>query len=73
MTVNTSAASPGAPVQVVAEQPVIQPLAGFIPWATPTLSIPLGADAQIQRVPDSCVALLGGVNHGVNLRAGADI
>jgi hypothetical protein len=73
MTVISNITSPGFPTQVVAESPVRAPLAGDIAWATPTLAIPLGFDAQVRPVPASCVELLGGVNHGVNSQAGRDI
>jgi hypothetical protein len=64
MTVNTSIASPGAPVQVVAESPVRAPLAGGIPWTTPGApavgSIPLGFAAQVVTVPRAFVEAVGG-------------
>ncbi len=60
MTIITNESAPGAPTQVVAESPVRAPLAGFIPWSTPTLSIPIGADAQIVTVPDALVDAAGG-------------
>jgi hypothetical protein len=70
-------ASPGAPVQVVAESPVRAPLSGGIPWTTPGApaigSIPLGADAQIVSVTLARQEFAGGKNHGVNSRAGTDI
>ena len=73
MTVISNPSAPGAPSQVVAEQPVRAPLAGNIPWATPTLAIPIGADAQIRPVGAAMVELLGGRNTGTNPRAGRDI
>jgi hypothetical protein len=60
MTILTSPASPGAPQQVVAESPVRAPLAGFIPWSTPTLSIPIGNEAQIRTVSNAAVEHAGG-------------
>ena len=63
MTTITNIASPGAPVQVVAEQPVRAPLDGFTPWATPGApavgSLPIGFAEQVVRIPDSVVDLLG--------------
>ena len=59
MTVISNIASPGAPTHVVAESPVRQPLAGDIAWSTPTLAVPIGADAQIQRVPNAVVDRVG--------------
>jgi hypothetical protein len=69
----TNIASPGRPTPVTAESPVRAPLAGFIPWTTPTLEIPLGFDAQVRPINASVVDLLGGKNNGVNSRAGTDI
>jgi hypothetical protein len=66
-------ASPGHPTIIVSESPVRAPLAGFIPWTTPTLEIPLGFDAQVVRVPLATQEFLGGKNHGSNPRAGTDI
>jgi hypothetical protein len=73
MTAVSNPSAPGAPVQVVAEQPVRAPLDGFTPWATPTLAIPLGADAQVRPVSAAMQEFAGGKNYGVNSRAGADI
>jgi hypothetical protein len=53
-------ASPGAPSQVVAEQPVRAPLASNIPWSTPTFSIPLGNVPQIRTVSNAAVDQAGG-------------
>jgi hypothetical protein len=60
MTTNTSIASPGSPTQVVAENPIRAPLAGNIVWSTPTLSVPLGADAQVRPVSPAFVDATGG-------------
>jgi hypothetical protein len=60
MTTNTSPASPGSPVQIVAESRIRAPLAGNIPWATPTLSIPIGNVAQIVTVPNATIDATGG-------------
>ena len=73
MTSDTNIASPGRPTVVTAEQPVRAPLAGNIAWTTPTLAIPIGADAQIRPVGAAMVELLGGRNTGTNPRAGRDI
>jgi hypothetical protein len=59
MTSISNPSAHGTATPVTAEQPVRAPLDGFTPWVTPTLSIPLGADAQIQRVPDAVVDFLG--------------
>jgi hypothetical protein len=69
----TNPASPGRPTPVTAEQPVRAPLAGFIPWTTPTLEIPLGFDAQVRPINASVVDLLGGKNHGNRTNDGRDI
>jgi hypothetical protein len=50
----------GTATTVVSEQPVRAPLAGNIPGSTPTLSVPIGHDAQVVRVPDSFAAATGG-------------
>ena len=77
MTTISNPASPGYPQQIVAEQPVRAPLAGNIPWTTPGApavgSLPLGFDAQVVTVPLARQEFAGGVNHGVNSRAGRDI
>jgi hypothetical protein len=59
MTTNHSPASPGSATVIVSESPIRNPLAGAI-WTTPTLSIPLSADAQIVRVPNARVDQAGG-------------
>jgi hypothetical protein len=53
-------AATGSAKIIVAESPVRAPLLGFIPWSTPTLSIPIGNDAQIRTVPQATVDSVGG-------------
>ena len=63
MTVISNPSAPGAPSQVVAEQPVRAPLDGFTPWTTPGApavgSLPIGFDQQVQTVPNAVVDFLG--------------
>jgi hypothetical protein len=64
MTVITNRASPGAPSQNFAEQPVRNPLAGGIPFRShatnPALTGPIGTDAQIRTIPTAIVDAAGG-------------
>jgi hypothetical protein len=73
MTVITNPASPGRPTQVVAEQPVRQPLAGGIPftnhttnpavagWPVSRPGWPVSAnDAHVVSVPHAIVDSAGG-------------
>ena len=58
-------ASPGHPSQLVAEQPVRNPLAGGIPFRSHATNpavggIPIGADAQIRTIPQAVVDAAGG-------------
>jgi hypothetical protein len=74
MTVISNPSAPGAPVQVVAESPVRQPLAGDIARSrhdAPAIGgIPIGNVAQIVSVPNSVVDFLG---QPMNRRTGRDI
>jgi hypothetical protein len=70
MTKITNPASPGAPVQIVAEQPIRAPLAGGIPWANhsqhPAVVGPTDRagwpphDQHVRKVPDALVDRTGG-------------
>jgi hypothetical protein len=60
-------ASPGYPIQVVAQSVVRAPLAGNIPWTTPGApavgSIPITFATQVVTVPHSLVDRVGGAQN----------
>jgi hypothetical protein len=62
MTVISNPASPGAPVQIVAESPIRAPLLGNIPWsnhaAHPAVTGPTGA--EVRTIPQAIVDAAGG-------------
>jgi hypothetical protein len=53
-------AARGSTTIIVSEAPVRAPLAHGIPWSTPTLSVPIGHDAQVRPVSRATVDQSGG-------------
>jgi hypothetical protein len=64
MSKDTNPASPGAPTQVVAEQPVRAPLLGNIPWANhsqhPAVVGAVGPNSHVRPVSQALVDATGG-------------
>jgi hypothetical protein len=65
MTTITNIASPGAPIQIVAQSTPTAPLAGGTPWGTPSQHPAVAgfantAETQIRSVPNACVDAAGG-------------
>jgi hypothetical protein len=77
MSTDTNSASPGAPVQVIAQSQPRDPIAG-IPFTSHAANPAVGGIAttfaeQVRPVSAALVEFAGGKNTGVNSRAGHDI